>query len=220
MDNCIYKLTSPSGKVYIGQAKNYSSRIRQHIVLSKKSDTLISRAIRKYGIDKFEVKFLYQQDQYNRPDLDKKEIFFIEKYKSTDKNLGYNICKGGEGRTGPLSKSTRKKMSEAKKGKPSNRKNTTTSEETRKQMRESHSKPHSEYQTRRISEGLSIPIEQYTLDGIYVRSWSSIKKAVSETKIKTIGDSLRGRQKTAGSFIWKYEDKEYKPSSKKRKLQK
>lgn len=218
MKNCIYMLTSPSGKVYIGQAKDYEARKKQHIQLSKKQSTLIGRAIAKYGFESFKEDILYTQKEYNRKDLNEKETYYIELYNSLNKEVGYNICKGGEGRTGLLSDETKKKMSLAKKGKPSNRKNTLTSEKTRKQMSESHKKPASDYQKQRIAEGLSIPIEQYSLSGDLLRRWKSTKEARQTTGVTSIGDVLHGRQKTAGGFIWKYEDKNYKPSYSRRKV--
>lgn len=218
MKNCIYMLTSPSGKIYIGQAKDYKTRKRQHIQLSKKQRTPVGRAIMKYGFESFKEVILYTQKEYNRKDLNEKETYYIELYNSRNKEVGYNICKGGEGRTGPLSNSTKKKMSLAKKGKPSNRKNTSTSEKTRKQMSESHKKPASDYQKQRIAEGLSIPIEQYSLSGSLIRRWKSTKEARQGTGITSIGDALRGRQKTAGGFVWEYVDKSYRPSYKRRKV--
>lgn len=218
MENCIYKLTSPSGKIYIGQAKDYVLRVRQHIQLSSKSNTLVGRAIAKYGIDSFKQEILYTQELYNRKDLNEKEITYIRLYNTTNPTIGYNICRGGEGRTGKLSQETIEKMRIAKKGKPSNRKNTKTSEETRKQMSLSHQKPHSEYQKQRIAEGLSIPIEQYTIAGEFVKRWNSTKQARVETNITSIGDVLHGRQKTAGGYVWMYEDKTYVPSYNRRKV--
>lgn len=212
MKNCIYMLTSPSGKVYIGQAKDFLARKKQHIQHSRKKSTMIARAVAKYNFENFKINFLYVQKEYNRGELNKKEIFYIHLYNSTDPTVGYNICQGGEGRTGKLSEETRKKMSASKKGKPSNRKNTYTSEETRRKMSASHRKPHTDYQKKRIAEGLSIPIEQYSLEGVFLKRWDSIKEARIVTGITTIQDTLLGRQKTGGGFLWKYEDKQYVPS--------
>lgn len=217
MKNCIYRLTSPSNKIYLGQCKNFKDRIRQHNYLSRNGHSPINRAIRKYGIENFDVDFLFVQETYNRKELNKVEKKLIKELNATDSKVGYNICKGGEGRQGPLSIETRKRMSLAKLGKPSNRKGTHTSDATRKRMSRAHSRPHSEYQKKRIKEGLSIPIEQYTLDGVLIREWKSAKQAILETQIKTVRDVLHGRQKTGGGFIWKYKDKNYVPSSKKRK---
>ena len=49
-------------------------------------------------------------------------------------------------------------------------------------------------------------IEQYNLKNQLIKEFSSIREAMNETKIKTIGQALQNRQKTAGGFIWKYLD--------------
>ena len=56
----------------------------------------------------------------------------------------------------------------------------------------------------RLSELRSKPIQQIALNGELVANHSSAKKAKLQTGITTIVDCLKGRQKTAGGFIWKY----------------
>lgn len=116
----IYKITSPSGKVYIGQTtQDFSLRKRQHINASKNSKSTsynlpICRAIREYG-DNLVWKILY----YNVPPekLDILEIGVITRYNSNNKNFGYNCTIGGSG-SGyalraypPISEETRLKRS-------------------------------------------------------------------------------------------------------------
>ena len=48
------------------------------------------------------------------------------------------------------------------------------------------------------------PVLQYDLQGNFIREWPSIKEAVKQTNIVSIGDCARGKQKTAGNFIWKF----------------
>jgi len=87
---CIYKITSPSGKVYIGQTvKTLHERIKGH----KKSSTnctLLKRAIDKYGD---EMKYEHIEEI---PDeiLDEREIYWIREYNSLAPN-GYNCSSGG-----------------------------------------------------------------------------------------------------------------------------
>ena len=95
----IYKLVSPSGKVYIGQTiQPVQDRFRGHSrssndTLSPSYDTRIGTAIRKYGIDNFDIFILYSKVPWNQLDgLEKKEIL---NHKSTDVDLGYNLAAGG-----------------------------------------------------------------------------------------------------------------------------
>jgi group I intron endonuclease len=50
------------------------------------------------------------------------------------------------------------------------------------------------------------PVNQYTLDGVFVASYPYIKGAAEKTGIgyKTIKSNLLGYSKTAGGFVWKY----------------
>jgi predicted GIY-YIG superfamily endonuclease len=86
----IYKITSPSNKVYIGQTiHTLEERIKGH---KKKSTncTLLKRAIDKYGI-----KMVYEVVE-TIPDelLDEREIYWIKYYNSLAPN-GYNCSTGG-----------------------------------------------------------------------------------------------------------------------------
>jgi len=55
---------------------------------------------------------------------------------------------------------------------------------------------------------LSIPIQQYTKEGEYIRDWKSAKEAGTELNIfpTNITTCLKGKVKTAGKFIWKYKN--------------
>lgn len=89
----IYKATNKiNNKSYIGQSKfNLSGRIRSHKWRAKeKINTHFYNAIRKYGFENFEWVVI---DEPPNEKLDKKEIFYINKY-DTFKN-GYNMTKGG-----------------------------------------------------------------------------------------------------------------------------
>lgn len=85
-------------KVYIGQTTNdVQTRFKQHC----KNSTLKTRnyklynAIKKYGKSNFYVEIL--EKNIDIKELDKKEIYYIEKHNSYKQ--GYNSTKGGDGRT-------------------------------------------------------------------------------------------------------------------------
>lgn len=109
--NVVYKLTFPSGKLYIGMTRQLlKDRIYQHcnVAFREKGEAFNShknRAVRKYL--EFTVDIIYEGD-----DLENQEIAFIEQF-DTFKN-GYNSTLGGEGNVGNVaSEETRKKMSDA-----------------------------------------------------------------------------------------------------------
>jgi hypothetical protein len=57
----------------------------------------------------------------------------------------------------------------------------------------------------KCAEKLGKPIIQYDLSGNFIKEWPSIAQAAVVTGyISGIKDCAKGRQKTAGGFIWKY----------------
>lgn len=98
-------LTSPSGKNYIGQTRDFEHRMymhRRHV-----SNHLIGRAIQKYGFDSFEVIKLHEHVPFH--DLNWLERHCIALY-DTYLN-GYNLTPGGD--ANPTDNpETRQKMSE------------------------------------------------------------------------------------------------------------
>jgi len=82
----IYKLTSPSGKCYIGRARDFDSRMNEHKYVSEHNGSYtIHSAIRKYGWDNFEKEIIAEVKKEESSEL---ERFFIEKYDSV--KIGYN----------------------------------------------------------------------------------------------------------------------------------
>jgi group I intron endonuclease len=107
----IYKHTSPSGKSYIGQTKDYMLRCWQHQQPSSMCRAF-SAAIKKYGWDNFTHEFLIEyitEDEANTL-----EVFYIKEHQSLSPG-GYNLTEGGG--NGTASEETRAKMSAAHKGK-------------------------------------------------------------------------------------------------------
>ena len=91
----IYKCTSPSGKSYIGlTTQGLKNRIQQHVYNSKKGSNLpFHQAIRKYGIENFNITIL--EDNIQDKILPEKEKYYISLYDSYYN--GYNCTLGGEG---------------------------------------------------------------------------------------------------------------------------
>lgn len=120
---CIYKHTSPSGKCYIGQTKNYKRRCLKHNLPN--DCTSFYRSIQKYGWENFKHEIL--EENLTLEEANDKEVFYIEFYNSLSPN-GYNLKVGGENKR--FSDETLEKMSKLNTGR-------THSEETREKMRES-----------------------------------------------------------------------------------
>ena len=104
----IYRfVNSINGKVYVGYTKDFTKRLHEHKQDSKRLSTKFYKAINKHGWDNFVCDILYQSLDVNH--IKQMEIYFISEHNSYRK--GYNSTLGGEGKTGTVSSTTRKKQS-------------------------------------------------------------------------------------------------------------
>lgn len=107
----IYRIVNTvNGKSYIGKTKSVygekteyglKGRWSQHVANSKMPSRqnecpLFYNALRKYGSENFKAETLLH---CNLTDMDFYETQMISLYDSTNKNFGYNIAKGGRGRS-------------------------------------------------------------------------------------------------------------------------
>lgn len=105
---CLYRLTSPSNKSYVGITKrSFDDRWKSHIKDSKRGDNLaLYNAMQKYGHDAFRCEVLViANDMDYLCNLERKTISVF----GTKSPNGYNLVAGGEGSFDP-SEETRTKM--------------------------------------------------------------------------------------------------------------
>jgi len=142
----IYKITSPSGRIYIGKSSSWKSRLSSYKNLSgAKNQPILLNSLNKYGFDNHIIEiidtFIGDSDYASG-----KEIFWIRSYMSNSKKWGkyYNIIgglnmtDGGEGMLGyKYSDESREKMSKSGKGKPKYKlRGRPLSEETKRKLSE------------------------------------------------------------------------------------
>jgi len=108
----IYKITNIiNNKIYIGQSTMaFSERINDY-KLHKCNEYLIN-SFNKYGFENFKFEIIDTAEDIN--ELNIKEIKYIQRYNSNNRDIGYNIELGG--RNAIPNESTLKKMSEAHSG--------------------------------------------------------------------------------------------------------
>lgn len=87
----IYKTTNlVNGMIYIGRHMAEAFEPEKYIG----SGTVLKRAINKYGVENFKCELIETAD--TKEDLNKKERYWIAKYRKESPELLYNITAGGE----------------------------------------------------------------------------------------------------------------------------
>lgn len=224
----IYRITNLiNGKIYIGRSVNLKDRKSKH--KTKISNTIISKAIQKYGHDNF----LFEVIEYCELDkLVEREGYYFDLLQPFRENNGYNILRdSGENGWIGMSHSivSRLKMSESKKGSiPWNKGKKGVqecSDETRRLMSENrkgesnsfYGKKHSEETIRHLRDLAKqrdmshcnkkvIQIDKIT--GEIIKIWDSISDAseqvIGDRKSSRITAACKGKYKSAGGFKWLY----------------
>ena len=98
---CIYKLTFPDGKGYVGQTKDLGNRIRLYgsPILKQGNPTKVQDAISQYGMDNVHVSILREVRGFEGDDLSVVLAVLEIKYIRQEGTIwpdGYNVSIGGE----------------------------------------------------------------------------------------------------------------------------
>ena len=88
----LYKITSPSNKVYIGQTRNLSGRKSCYKYLRCKGQPLLYNSLKKYSWDNHVFEII-KEGFMTTQEINKEEIKLILKYKNLKTSL--NISDGG-----------------------------------------------------------------------------------------------------------------------------
>ncbi len=88
--SCIYKITSPSGKVYIGQTQNLYHRINKYKYSKAKGQHKLHNSFNKYGMENHIIEVLHQCELEH---IDEMEFKLIKEYDAV--NSGLNLREGG-----------------------------------------------------------------------------------------------------------------------------
>ena len=109
----IYKITSPSGKIYIGQSIDIERRFKHYKRMACKQQVKIYNSMLKYGVDAhiFEILELCDTEELNN-----KERYYQDLYDSVSNGLNLLYVKS-EHFNGGHSEESKKKISNSLKGK-------------------------------------------------------------------------------------------------------
>lgn len=191
----IYKITNKlNGKVYIGLTKyteieRFNSHIREAL---KGCNYRLHQAIRKYGVDNFEVEKICKCS--SKQSMKKAEILFIKKFNSFDFSKGYNMTNGGDGVSNGVS--------EYWKGK--NHKESSKNIMKIKMIGNDNAKFRTNF----------VKVNLLDLDGKILKTFKSIKEAADDLEIKCPSDIsafCRGYKKSfQKGYIFRYSGRRYK----------
>lgn len=186
----VYKHTVPNGKVYIGQTKKTTSdRWKNGKGYTCHKHGWFWKAIEKYGWDNIKHEILY--DDLTKELADFYEQYFIEVYKSTDKQYGYN-CQTGGSRNYKYSEESKKNISESLK------------------RLYAISPPNTSSARKALLKKIGRKIVQYDLDGNKIGEYNSAYEASQKTGIsnKKINYALcvSDHVRQTGGYMWRYKE--------------
>src|SRR5580698_5933962 len=105
-----------NGKKYVGKTNDLKKRLNKH-KYANGSSPYFHKAVKKYGMNEFYFHIIgeYQSEK----EASQMEIYYIDLYKSNNRENGYNLTTGGEGSVGfKHTEMSKLKISKAKTGCP------------------------------------------------------------------------------------------------------
>jgi len=221
----IYKITSPTDKIYIGQSVDIKSRKGQYMCLACKGQIKLYNSLNKYGFEnhKFEeieycsIEQLNKREtywkQYYIDQLGWENMLFCELYDRTkggfrSEETKLKISKSNKGRK--YSEEHKRKISLSKKGCKVWSKDKKFSEEHKLKISQ-NTKGVKKNNINYIENKNSCKrIKQYDLNNNFIKEWNSIVEAANYYKIlpESIGNCCRRnknilKSKTNNNYKWK-----------------
>jgi group I intron endonuclease len=129
----IYKITSPTDKIYIGQSKDIIKRIETYRNVRCVTQIRLYRSIIKYGWEAHKFEVIHE---CNGSELNELEKHYIKLYDCFDTPNGLNLTTGGDSPI--VSEETKLKIGLASKGRVPYNKNKSLSEKTKEKLSLSH----------------------------------------------------------------------------------
>ena len=216
----IYKITNTiNNQCYIGQSKDIQARWSKHLSAYKTSpEWKLYRAFKKYGISNFSFEII---EECKIEELNEKEIYWIAYYDSF--NNGYNMTLGGEACNGTNDKIVyqydlsgkfiKEYKSAHEAARALNIQFTNICKVCRGERKTAGGFGWS-YEKKLAIEPIktiikhNTPVLQYDKSGNFIAEYKSAREAKNQTGISdtTIGLVCKGKNKTAGGFIWRYKN--------------
>lgn len=184
-------------------------------------------AIEKYGWDGFE--HIIVAEGLTKFQAAEMEKALIAKYDTTNPERGYNVTRGGDGTSGAChTEETKQTLSVIAKKRVEktgivNFKGQHHSEDTKAKLRDLMSgrydgnknpfagKHHTEETRQKLSDKQSQPVNQYDMQGRFIRQYGSASEASAAigVSVTSISYATTGKTRFAGNYLWKKTSEEF-----------
>ena len=178
----VYKITSPTNKIYIGQSINIERRYKEYSKSNCKNQTKLFLSLKKHGFENHKFEIIEECDVSI---LEERETYWKLFYKVLEIP---SLCCRIDGISGYLSQETKDKISKGLIG-------SKRTESTKKLI--SNNMPNKK------------KVYQFTLEGELIKIWDSIKEVERNFK-GNIKNNILGKTKHAAGYIWLREEDKYK----------
>ena len=231
----IYKITSPNGKIYVGQTTNFSKRKNYYKNGAKPYQVRIYNSLQKHGYDAHSIEFI---EECLVEKLNERERYWQDFYEVIGEN-GLN-CRLTEtkDKSGFISEESKTKMSEARKGRIFDQnwidklRNSAMgkkhSEETKKRISESNKgkkftaehiaklpqnqkgkfRPKANSDTKQkmsLNSARAKIVYQYSYNNEFIKEWRNVSEAKKALNINNISYAALGKLSQSGGFKWRYD---------------
>lgn len=210
----IYKLTSPSGRIYIGKSKNLKKRIKDYKYQCETRKSIVHDSIRGYGWDAHKLEII---EECGNEKLSEREIFWIKELNSywQGNPKGMNMTRGGEAGGGSWihDLERRKKQSDRSKGERGNFYGRKHTDENKKIIGDKIRKINIEsgrnvpkWGTEKGQQVLRKPVVVYNSLGEFIGEFISISETAKILKLNigSVKDSVLYGSWINGEYLVKY----------------
>jgi group I intron endonuclease len=203
MKTCIYKITNPKNKVYIGQTINVENRLKTYEKgLHFKGQIRLYNSYKKYGWSSHIFEILENCDESK---LNERERYWQDYYNVLGKE-GLN-CKLTQtsSKSGQLSEETKNRIGNANRGRVGHFNGKNHTPESIEKMKKP--KPEGFNKGRKITwnnRPNPTKVIQRDKEGNFVKLWDSVKQ-IKEILNINVYDAVEKKNNTAGGFIWDWD---------------
>lgn len=211
----IYKITNPTGKIYIGQSITIENRWKDYIRINKNIGPKIKYSLSKYNPNNHKFEII---EECTLEQLDEREIYWKQYYLEQNNNNWDKVlfCGLYDNGGGPMNDETKQKISLANKGKKrtyESKQKISLSKIGNKNMLGFKFSNESKQKISLAKTGKGNPklhkyIYQYDLQDNFIKEWPSLTEAGNFLNINRnyISNVLGGACKSTGGFKFKYKE--------------